>query len=356
MRLDSDLLKTTAFRWAAVVATAFTALSLTLFAFVYWQTAGYEARELDGIALAEARDHRGCPVRRGRSPPASLARDRRAPCPLRPPASRPTAASSRATSSPCQPGMPADGRPRLVTGLEVTGADDGDGDQRDETMRGLALQLADGSTAVLGLDTDELAHTQPFCCAAFGLGLIPTVGLSLLGGMLLGRRALDHVAAMDGPSPASCAATSPSACPFAERNDEFDRLARSVNLMLDDMERLLDEIRGVGDSIAHDLRTPLTRARIRLERSRQAVRTEAEFRDRHRRGACNGSTRPSASSRRSCGSAKSSMAGAVPVSAMSPWPRCCGKSPIFTSPSQTSAASRSTSRSRAEPGSRATAS
>ena len=54
MRL-SDLLRTTAFRWAAVVATAFTTLSLTLFAFVYWQTAGYEARELDGSALAEAR-------------------------------------------------------------------------------------------------------------------------------------------------------------------------------------------------------------------------------------------------------------------------------------------------------------
>lgn len=276
MRL-SDLLRTTAFRWAAVVATAFTALSLTLFAFVYWQTAGYEAGELDGIALAEARDIAASPhgeaaarlrhwlatdehhVRYG----LLVGTDGR---------------KLEGNIVALPPGLPADGQPRLVTGLEVIGADDGDGDERDETMRGLALRLADGSTAVLGLDTDELAHTQAVLLRAFGLGLIPTVGLSLLGGLLLGRRALDHVAAMDEAIARIMRGDIAERLPVRGTHDEFDRLARSVNLMLDDMERLLDEVRGVGDSIAHDLRTPLTRARVRLERSRDAVRSEAEFR------------------------------------------------------------------------------
>ena len=65
--------------------------------------------------------------------------------------------------------------------------------------------------------------------------------------------------------------------PVHGRNDDFDRLAVSVNGMLAETERLVGEIRGVGDSIAHDLRTPLTRARARLERSRDVVRTPRQF-------------------------------------------------------------------------------
>ena len=44
----------------------------------------------------------------------------------------------------------------------------------------------------------------------------------------------------------------------------MERLAVSVNRMLDRLEQLLDEIRGVGDDIAHDLRTPLARVRAGL--------------------------------------------------------------------------------------------
>lgn len=276
MRL-SDLLRTTAFRWAATVAGAFAALSLTLFAFVYWQTAGYEAQELDGAALAEARALAEAP------PEAAAAQLRRwlatdehhvrygllvAPDGRR--------LEGNIVALP--PGLPADGRPRLVGGLDVSGADDADGDERDETMRGLALRLADGRTAVVGLDTDGLDHMRAVLLRALGLGLVPTLGLSLLGGMLLGRRALDHVAAMDEALARVMRGDIAGRLPLRGTQDEFDRLARSVNRMLDDMERLFDEVRGVGDSIAHDLRKPLTRARLRLERSRDSVRGEAEFR------------------------------------------------------------------------------
>ena len=272
-----DLLRTTAFRWAAVVAAAFTALSLALLAFVYWQTAGYEARELDGAALAEARAIAAAPA--GEAPDRLrrwLATDEhhvRYGLILGPDGRR---LGGNIVALP--PGLPADGRPRLVSGLDVAGVPDDDGDGRNETMRGLAVRLADGGTAVVGLDTDELDHMRAVLLRAFGLGLVPAVGLSLLGGMLLGRRALDHVAALDAAIARVMGGAMAERLPVRGTHDEFDRLARSVNRMLDDMERLLDEVRGVGDSIAHDLRTPLTRARVRLERSRDAVRGEAEFR------------------------------------------------------------------------------
>ena len=47
--------------------------------------------------------------------------------------------------------------------------------------------------------------------------------------------------------------------------DEFDQLAGNLNRMLDQIESLMSSIRHAGDSIAHDLRTPLTRIRYSLE-------------------------------------------------------------------------------------------
>ncbi len=65
--------------------------------------------------------------------------------------------------------------------------------------------------------------------------------------------------------------------PVGNRGDEFDRLAANVNRMLDEIEHLMGEVRSVGDAVAHDLRTPLTRLRARLERSRTQARTVEEF-------------------------------------------------------------------------------
>ncbi len=49
------------------------------------------------------------------------------------------------------------------------------------------------------------------------------------------------------------------------RGDEFDQLAETINDMLDRITRLMDGVRQVSNAIAHDLRTPITRARTRLE-------------------------------------------------------------------------------------------
>ncbi len=49
------------------------------------------------------------------------------------------------------------------------------------------------------------------------------------------------------------------------RGDEFDRLAATMNTMLDRIGTLMEGVRGVSDAIAHDLRTPIARARAKLE-------------------------------------------------------------------------------------------
>jgi signal transduction histidine kinase len=60
--------------------------------------------------------------------------------------------------------------------------------------------------------------------------------------------------------------------------DEFDELAEIINDMLERIARLMDGVRQVSNSIAHDLRTPITRARTRLEDASLHAQTEADLR------------------------------------------------------------------------------
>ena len=60
--------------------------------------------------------------------------------------------------------------------------------------------------------------------------------------------------------------------------DEFDDLAEIINDMLERISRLMDGVRQVSNSIAHDLRTPITRARTRLEDASLRAKTEDELR------------------------------------------------------------------------------
>jgi signal transduction histidine kinase len=61
--------------------------------------------------------------------------------------------------------------------------------------------------------------------------------------------------------------------PHRNTDDPFSKLAMIVNGMLDEMETLIHSLAGVGSNIAHDLRTPLTRARLTLERGRSNATT-----------------------------------------------------------------------------------
>ena len=62
--------------------------------------------------------------------------------------------------------------------------------------------------------------------------------------------------------------------PLRGSNDEWDRVAENLNLMLERIETLMGEVKQVSDNVAHDLRTPLTRMRGRLEKAYHGPRNE----------------------------------------------------------------------------------
>jgi signal transduction histidine kinase len=91
------------------------------------------------------------------------------------------------------------------------------------------------------------------------------MGLSLVGGLLMALGAQRRIAQLNRTTRQIIAGDLSQRVPLSGTRDEHEDLARNVNVMLDQIEGLLTGIRHVGDSIAHDLRGPLTRLRTRLE-------------------------------------------------------------------------------------------
>ena len=132
----------------------------------------------------------------------------------------------------------------------------------------MARKLPSGETLLVARNADELRGLAEIVKQALGLGLIPALCLSLVAGTFLSLRAQKRVDQVTGKIQRIVAGELQERLPSHGINDPFDRLAVLVNGMLDEIERLVENLAGVGDDIAHDLRTPLTRVRVGLERGR----------------------------------------------------------------------------------------
>jgi signal transduction histidine kinase len=143
--------------------------------------------------------------------------------------------------------------------------------------RAVALRLADGRLLLVGRGTADLDDLHGQIERALEIGLIPGILLALAAGTIASLRALARVRVVNRTIARIMQGDLRERLPSAGTNDAFDQLAGKVNQMLNEIERLLAEVKGVGDNIAHDLRTPLARLRSRLEGSRLRARSQAEL-------------------------------------------------------------------------------
>ena len=95
-------------------------------------------------------------------------------------------------------------------------------------------------------------------------GLV-ALGVGLLGGAAMSRNLLRRVEQVNRTSERVMAGNLSDRIPLDGTSDEFDQLAANLNRMLDQIERLMTAMREVTDDVAHDLKTPLSRLRVRLE-------------------------------------------------------------------------------------------
>jgi signal transduction histidine kinase len=100
--------------------------------------------------------------------------------------------------------------------------------------------------------------------ALWGAGVLVIV-LGLVGGLLVSRNVSNSLSGLKTVLDAVEAGDIKARAPVRGVGDEYDDLAQRLNAMLDRVERLMGGLRHAGDAIAHDLRSPLTRLRARLE-------------------------------------------------------------------------------------------
>jgi HAMP domain-containing protein len=135
--------------------------------------------------------------------------------------------------------------------------------------RGISIPLLNGEQLVVGRDLGELAEIRQILLNAMALGGCVMLMLGLMLGVWLTRGQLNRVNNIRSIAQRITHGELNLRLPVGRRRDEIDLLTSTVNWMLDEVERLLAEVKGVTQNMAHDLRTPLTRLRLLLDRTRQ---------------------------------------------------------------------------------------
>lgn len=141
-----------------------------------------------------------------------------------------------------------------------------------------AFDLPDGFHLVIGRDVVVRTQLRHLLTDALLWALLLVGGMATIGAILvrsLFRRTLANVSAT---AQAIAGGDFTQRVRLSGRGDEFDQLADVINDMLDRIGRLMEGVRQVSNAIAHDLRTPIARARTRLEDATLHAGTPVELR------------------------------------------------------------------------------
>jgi signal transduction histidine kinase len=140
---------------------------------------------------------------------------------------------------------------------------------RQEGQPGQAMvqvvRLPNGFNMLVGRDISERDRFSGIIRQALGWALALMIGLGLVSWFFVSRRVLKRIDSIAATTRQIMAGDLAGRLEVTGTDDEFDRLAASLNAMLARIEHLLYGLKDVSDNIAHDLKTPLTRMRNRLE-------------------------------------------------------------------------------------------
>jgi len=168
----------------------------------------------------------------------------------------------------------ADLKPGWTT-IDVPQASEDGG--RPERVRALVSDLGGGVLLAVGTDLRQVGDLKKAIATAFlwTVGLAAVLGI--IGGALLSRAFLRRVDTIARTAEAIIGGDLGYRVPMRGTGDDLDRLAGTLNRMLDRIAILMDSLRQVSTDVAHDLRTPLSRLYQRLEDARAHARSMADY-------------------------------------------------------------------------------
>ena len=136
---------------------------------------------------------------------------------------------------------------------------------RPTGISALTLRLPQDELLLVGRDVEARSAFDSTLARALLWALAAITALSLATGWLLSRLVSGRIGEIDGAARAIMAGALDRRVALRGTRDEFDRLAGTLNAMLDRIETLVRDLRTVTDSLAHDLRSPLGRLIRHLE-------------------------------------------------------------------------------------------
>ncbi len=151
-------------------------------------------------------------------------------------------------------------------------------DDEPSEARLYRLDLGDGSRLFVGRDVAEKLRLRTLLTDALAWSATAATLFAGLGAWLLSRALSQRLAPATSTAVAIAAGDLAPRVPLTGREDEFDRLGQTMNAMLDRIATLMSGVRGVSDAIAHDLRTPIARARSKLEEALGSASDEVALR------------------------------------------------------------------------------
>lgn len=260
----ANLLRTTAFRLTILYLGLFVASVLAILALVYWLTVPYVEAQADATIDAEIQGLGEQYRQRGLSGLIEV-----------------VARRSRLPGSNIYLVVQPNGSP-VVGNLSAWPGSQPDRDgwlqfeiaersgEGRQDARARAFALPGGYRLLVGQELSSRRSYRGQMQTALTWAALLTIGLGALGGALISRRILQRVEGMNRAIRTIMDAAESGEgligrVPLRGTGDEFDQLAETVNAMLNEIELLLSSMRHMTEGVAHDLRTPLSRLRSRIE-------------------------------------------------------------------------------------------
>ena len=261
-KYQMQFIRSNTFHWAAALAALFAAFVTILFGFIYFKIDDYLIARSDGMITTQVNFFAALPPdRRTGALDDHLGQDPRGVHF----AGIFDAKGNRLAGNVAR--LPDDlAAGAGVKSVRMARIDDNEADA--PLVRAVARSLDHGDVLVIGRNVDETREISRVVGGALALGLLPAFCFWLLAGAWLSVRAQRRVEEVNLRVRRIIAGDLRERLPHRNIDEPFSRLAAIVNGMLDELETTIHALAGVGNDIAHDLRTPLTRARLTLERGR----------------------------------------------------------------------------------------
>jgi signal transduction histidine kinase len=267
------ILRSSAFRLAIGYVALFAVSAILLLAFVYWLAASYMLRQADETIEAEIV---GLAERYRLSGLTGLTASIRERLDRRPQGSSIYLLTDAAGAPlvgnlnrwpPIEPDASGFLEFELVAGLGETA----------HRARAKPFVLRGGFQLLVGRDLEELESVRSLLLRTMAWGLALILALAILGAVVVSRSRIRRIARIDEVLGEVMAGDLSRRIPLEGTSDDIEDLAEKLNRMLGELSNLVEGVRRVSDSIAHDLRTPLARLKTRLERLRRGRPEEEEI-------------------------------------------------------------------------------